>query len=121
LAAASVTLAVLSNSEASADELRVRLDRLGLAGRFRFVFSSRDVRHAKPEPACYQAALDMLRMNAGEVAHVASLQSDLTGATAVGLRAVAVNADAGVQSHCWLRRFDDLVSLCAPLAATAAR
>jgi HAD superfamily hydrolase (TIGR01509 family) len=119
LATASVVLCVLSNSEASADELDARIDKLGLKGRFRFVCSSRDLQHAKPEPACYQAALDRLKLPASEVAMVACLHDDLAGAAAVGLRTFAVNAECGVKADFCLRRFDDLLSTCAPSVAAS--
>jgi HAD superfamily hydrolase (TIGR01509 family) len=117
LSASGVALGVLSNSEASAEELHGRLDKLGLKGRFRFVCSSRDLQHAKPEPACYQAALDLLKLPASEVALVACLQDDLSGAAVVGLRSFAVNAETSVKANHCLRRFDELVAMCAPRAA----
>jgi HAD superfamily hydrolase (TIGR01509 family) len=120
LASAGIVLGVLANSEVNADELKMRLERLSLAGRFRFVISSRDLQHAKPEPACYQAALDSLKLPACEVAVVSYSAHDLAGAKAVGLQAYALNADRGTPADFSLHRFDELLARCAPLVAAAA-
>jgi putative hydrolase of the HAD superfamily len=121
LAGAGVILGVLANSEWSGNELRERIDRLGLKGRFQFVFSSRDLGHAKPEPSCYQAALDTLRMPSHAVAFVSCETDDLAGAAAVGLRTVAVNVDTEAHADFSLRRFDELLTVCVMRAANSAQ
>ncbi len=117
LAGAGIVLGVLANSECCGPELRERIDRMGLLSRFQFVFSSRDLGHAKPEPSCYQAALDMLRLPAHSVGLVSCYIDDLAGAAAVGIRTIAVNAETEAVANFQLQRFDELLAVCVPNAA----
>ncbi len=117
LAGSGITLGVLANSECGADELRGRLDRLGLAGRFQFLFSSRDLGHAMPEGACYQAAIDTLRMPSHCVALVSCQHDELAGAASAGMRTVALNVATFSRPDFAVQRFEDLLSVCTPAAS----
>jgi HAD superfamily hydrolase (TIGR01509 family) len=114
-----ITLATLANSELTATELRDRINRLGLGGRFQTVLSSHDLGSVKPAPNCYQTVLDALRMAPDSVLYVGCLADELSGATAIGLRTAAINADSDAVADHSCQRFDDLVSLCLPAQAAA--
>ena len=114
-----VTLAALANSELPGRELRDQINRLGLGGRFQTVLSSRDLGCVKPTPNCYQAVLDALRFAPESVLYVGCLGDELSGASAVGLRTAAINADPDTLADHSCQRIDDLVSLCLPARAAA--
>jgi len=117
LADAGITLAILANSEWTAEELNERLELLGLGGRFRTVLSSRDMGCLKPELACYASALDVLGLPPQSVGFVGCAAEHLQGAFDVGLRTVAVNCQASqAVNHC-LRHFEELVNVCLPATA----
>ena len=117
LATRNIGLGILANSECGGQELRARLERLSLAGRFQFVLSSRDLGHVKPEAACYQSALDMLRLPAHAVGVVSCHAEDLMGAAAAGLKTVAINLEAFSHSDFTLPRFEELLRICEAAAA----
>jgi len=103
-------LGVLSDSESSAGELRTRLARLGLEGMFDGVISSLDLGTTKPDPRCYQAALEALGLTASQAAFVGHDAEELAGAARAGLRTIGFNCEAGVQAEVLLNRFDDLLA-----------
>jgi HAD superfamily hydrolase (TIGR01509 family) len=112
LQASGVRLAVLSDSESTADQLQARLGRLGLAGRFAAVISSRDLQRTKPDAVCYQAAVSALDLPWAECAFVGHDAEELAGAAAVGLRTIAFNYEPGVAADVHLDRFEQLLQLC---------
>jgi putative hydrolase of the HAD superfamily len=77
------------------------LSELGLAAAVDAVVVSAEVGAVKPDPAIYRAALDQLRVEAPRALFVGdSLETDVDGARAAGLRALlldrrAVAAEAG--------------------------
>jgi HAD superfamily hydrolase (TIGR01509 family) len=119
LATAKIGLGILANSECCGQELCERLERLGLAARFQFVLSSRDLGHVKPEAECYQSALDMLRLPAQSVAVVSCHAEDLMGAAAAGLKTVALNVEAYSHADFTLLRFEELLTVCGASAEPA--
>jgi putative hydrolase of the HAD superfamily len=93
LRAARVPVGVVSNTLFSARAWTHELRRHGLA--VDFVVSSADVRARKPDPAIFRAALDRLRLPAGDVWHVGdSYEKDVRGAAAAGLRPVWFGASS---------------------------
>jgi HAD superfamily hydrolase (TIGR01509 family) len=111
LAARGVTLAVLSDSEQSGEELRGQIAKLGLDGRFTAVVSSIDLEYTKPSPICYRAALNEMRLSAEQVAFVGHDGAELAGARTIGLRTIAINYEPGAKADHYLTRFDELLQL----------
>jgi FMN phosphatase YigB (HAD superfamily) len=112
LTARGVRLAVLSNTVA--DDLSVQLDRLGVAGRFEIVLSSRELGVAKPTPACYQAVIRALDLPEGEIGFVGHDTFELAGAGLAGLTTFAINHGVEAQADVFLSRFEELLCIVAP-------
>jgi putative hydrolase of the HAD superfamily len=84
-------VAVVSNWDVS---LGAVLDRLGVS--VDAVVASAAVGAAKPDPAIFAAALDRLGVAPADAVHVGdSLEHDVAGARASGLRAVLLRRDGG--------------------------
>jgi len=82
-------LAVLSN--AISDAPRVALQRSRLMGLLDAVVCSRDMGVRKPDPRAFLHVLEMLGVEADEAVHVGdSVEADMEGATAAGMRAIWV-------------------------------
>ncbi len=111
LHAAGKTLGVVCNAETSADGVRQRLAALGLDGLFAAVVSSLDLRRTKPDPECYLATLAAMRQTAAVTAFVGHDSVELAGATAVGLRTVAFNAETGAIADRAIGPFEELWDL----------
>jgi HAD superfamily hydrolase (TIGR01509 family) len=106
-----VVLAAVTNSEYPSSVLRERLQALGLEQTFAAVISSFDLHSTKPDPACYQAALEAVRLPAPQVAFVGHDAAELAGATAVGMRTIACNFDPDAQADVFIARFEDLLEV----------
>jgi HAD superfamily hydrolase (TIGR01509 family) len=122
LQSAGIGLAVLSDSESPAEELRQRLEKLGIDGCFSAVFSSLDLGFTKPSVRGYETALAALRLPASQVAFVGHDAEELAGAAAVGMPTIAFNYDPDVTADVYLERFEELLDLVecqAPLAAAS--
>jgi putative hydrolase of the HAD superfamily len=119
LVARGVPLGVVSDSESRAEALREYLDRLGLQGAFGTIISSRDLGCTKPDPRCYLAALDGLRVAPQTAAFVGHDPVELAGARAVGLAAIAFNAPAHCEASIHLRQFRELLTLVPPCRTLA--
>lgn len=122
LQTAGISLAVLSDSESPAEELRQRLEKLGIDSCFTAVFSSIDLGDTKPAALGYQTALAALRLPAGQVAFVGHDAEELAGAAAVGMPTIAFNYDPDVTADVYLERFEELLDLVecpTPLAAAS--
>jgi HAD superfamily hydrolase (TIGR01509 family) len=104
-------LGVLSDSESSSDEISLRLDTIGLGGRFSTIVSSCDLGRTKPDPMTYQTALDKMGLAANETIFVGHDQDELGGATRVGMRTVAFNFDRAVAADVAIGRFDELANV----------
>lgn len=85
LAAAGHRLALLSNAPA---ELAEAIRRLPAARLLEHLLFSCELRAAKPDPACYQAALARLGAQPGAVTFLDDRQPNVAAAAALGLRAV---------------------------------
>jgi HAD superfamily hydrolase (TIGR01509 family) len=106
-----LTLGVLSDSEHSGEVLASRLERLGLHGLFTAVVSSVDIGRTKPDPTCYQTALEAMRMDRDRVAYVGHDAEELAGAARFGLTTIAFNYDQESQADVYLHRFEGLLDL----------
>lgn len=113
-------LAAVTNSEQPAEVLRKRLDQLGLESIFPVVVSSVDLRRTKPDPLCYRAALDAMRLPAAEVAFVGHDAAELAGATRVGMHTVACNFEPEAQADVFIARFEELLEVVQRRAYAAA-
>ena len=109
LKAAGFVLGVLSDSEAPAAQLQQRFIKLGLAGCFSTVVSSVELGRTKPDPRCYQRALDAMNLPPQRVAFVGHDAEELHGAAAVGMPTIAFNYEPGAEADVFIERFDDLV------------
>ena len=101
-------LGVLSDSESSANDIKRRLETIGLGGRFSTVVSSRDLARTKPDPVTYHTALEQMNLAAAETIFVGHDCDELSGATRVGMRTVAFNFDRDVAADKAIQRFDEL-------------
>ena len=111
LAAAGVPMAVVSDSEQTAAELRRHLEGMGLRGLFAAVVTSRDLGQTKPEAVCYEAALDVLRLHAGQVAFVGHDTKELSGAAQLGMQTIGFNCWPETEADLVLSRFNELAEL----------
>ncbi|MDQ3552839.1 MAG: HAD family hydrolase [Chloroflexota bacterium] len=85
-------LAVVTNG--ASDTQRGVLRALGIEGRFHAVIVSGEVGVAKPDPAVFELALDVLDVPADHAWHVGdNVLTDVAGARAAGLTAVWLNRD----------------------------
>jgi putative hydrolase of the HAD superfamily len=94
LRALGARLVVVSNWDVSLHE---RLDETGLAPLVDAVVASAEVGHAKPDGAIFALALERAGVPAAAALHAGdSLDADVAGALAAGLRAVLVARDGAV-------------------------
>jgi HAD superfamily hydrolase (TIGR01509 family) len=120
LRAAGLTLGVLSDSEHPGPELAGQLDRMGMAGMFAAVVSSRDLGRTKPEAHCYESALAAMRLDARQTAFVGHDAEELAGAARAGMQTIAFNFDQEALADVYLTRFDELVDVVLAPALLAA-
>jgi putative hydrolase of the HAD superfamily len=85
LAAAGLPLAMLSNAP---DGLAEAITRLPVAGHFRHLIFSCQLKSAKPDPECYGAALARMGARADEVIFVDDRSANVAAAAALGLQSV---------------------------------
>jgi HAD superfamily hydrolase (TIGR01509 family) len=104
-------LGAVTDSEHPAEVLRSRLDQLGLEDVFTTVVSSFDLRRTKPDPACYLAALEAMRLPAVAVAFVGHEAAELAGAAAVGMPTIACHFEASARADVFIARFEDLLEV----------
>lgn len=88
LSVAGFRLFALANS--SADVLTAQFENAGIAKYFERVISVEEVKAFKPDQRPYRHALDILNLDASEVAMVAAHAWDLAGAKKVGLKTVFI-------------------------------
>jgi putative hydrolase of the HAD superfamily len=97
LRAGGLRLAVVSNWDCS---LRSVLAGLGLAGALDAIVVSAEVGASKPDPAIFEAALRELRCEPRQAVYVGdSLETDILGARAAGLRALLIDRRAPGAAH----------------------
>lgn len=114
-----VIMGVLSDSESPAAELREKLVRLGLADRFQTVVSSCELGRTKPDPLCYQTAVSAMGLTMPRVAFVGHDAEELAGAAAAGMPTIAFNYEPAARADVYLERFDELLAMASPGAASA--
>jgi putative hydrolase of the HAD superfamily len=96
LRARGLRIVVVSNWDCS---LPAWLDRAGLAGLFDGAVSSAVVGAPKPAAAVFEAGLELAGCAAADAVHVGdSVENDVEGARAAGLRAILVQRDGPVPS-----------------------
>ncbi len=83
------------------------------------IISSVEMGFRKPSPAIYATALDQCGVAPRRAAFVGHRTVELDGAQAVGMRTIALHADADARANFRLDRFADLLTL--PLLARAGR
>lgn len=105
---ASIGMVVLSDSESTASLIAERLARIGLAGYFQRVISSRDLGRTKPAADCYRAAMEALQMPAADTAFVGHDTDELNGAARVSMRTIAIHYESDAQADVYLERFTEL-------------
>ncbi len=111
LRASGVKLSVLCNSEHSGETLRRQLAELLGETPWEAVISSLDLKCAMPTAACYQAAIQAMRLPVAEVAFVGHDARELRGAKVQGLATIAFNNDRDARADVYLQRFEDLIEL----------
>jgi FMN phosphatase YigB (HAD superfamily) len=111
LRSAGVKLGVLCNCEHPGEAIRLRLTELLGESPWAAVISSRDLRCAMPDPDCYRAALDAMKLPASETGFVGHDARELRGAKLQGLSTIAFNNDRDAQADVYLQRFEDLLEL----------
>jgi FMN phosphatase YigB (HAD superfamily) len=116
-----IPLVAWADAAEPAGRLAERLDRLGLAGRFRACLTSLDLEAAQPDPRCYQAAIESLHAAAGDTLYVGHDPRHLAGAQRVGLVTVAFNHAADAVARYQLEQFADLVDVAVGGGAVAPR
>ncbi len=90
-----IRVGVLSNSIFPSSQLRFEVERAGLTGRVGFLISSADLGWRKPHPRAFEAALERLGLDVGEVVFVGDrLLVDILGAHGAGMRAVLLGPAA---------------------------
>jgi putative hydrolase of the HAD superfamily len=88
--AAGIRLGLVTNGPSSVQ--RAKLDRVGLTDAFDALLISAEVGAAKPDPRIFEAALEALDAEPGQVWHVGdSLEYDVAGAQAAGVGSVWIN------------------------------
>lgn len=86
-------LAIISDTGFASGKAQDRLlEHNGLRHYFTCTIYSADVGHAKPRPQPFQAALNALEVDAGEVLHVGDNErTDVRGALDMGMRAIRID------------------------------
>jgi len=113
---AGVPLGVLTNGDRTQQLQKV--DRFDLAGYFDAIVCSSDLPHGKPYPIAYTSAVRALGQEAMDVIMVGdSLEHDVQGALAAGLRAVLLDRAGEHRDDdvVTISRLDDLVAATAEL------
>jgi FMN phosphatase YigB (HAD superfamily) len=107
-------LGAVGNADEPSSVLGQQVEHLAGEGLFATIISSIDLKHAMPEPACYLAASQAMKLPAEQVTFVGHGQAELAGAAAVGMRTMAFNCESDVRAETYLRRFEDLLEAVQP-------
>lgn len=108
---AGLSLGVLTNATMPSVEIERQLAALGLAGRFRWIFSSVDLGIALPRREAYTAAVEAMGLAPDQVAFVGHDSGELAGAAKAGLTTVALNHEHGAVASVYLENFHQLASI----------
>jgi HAD superfamily hydrolase (TIGR01509 family) len=102
-------MGLICDSEHSAAELRLRMQRFGIEKLFTTLVSSIDLQRCMPEPETYLSAVKSMNLPPEQVAFVGHDRVELAGAAAVGMATIAFNFDADAQADVHITRFEELV------------
>ncbi len=111
ISSAGIPLAVVSNTEHTSHVLRERLENMGLRNTLTAVVTSRDLGCTKPDPRCYNAALETLDLHAHQAAFVGHDGEELAGATRLGMQTIAFNPSQDLEANALMTRFAELTEL----------
>lgn len=106
-----VLAGVVTNSLFSAAQLKIQVQRLGIAGYLHALVSSADLGVALPEPAVYKAALRALDVEPFEALYVGSQPALVRGANAARLRSVLLVRDGRARDHAGFLAIERLTAL----------
>jgi len=104
-------MGVICDTELPAAVLRQRLHRFGIEKLFPTVISSIDLNRCMPEPACYLAAADAMKLPPEKLVFVGHDRLELAGASAVGMPTIAFNFDSDAQADVHIGRFEELIEV----------
>lgn len=104
-------LGVLSDTESPGHRIRATLDSLEIGCHFAAVISSRDIGHAKPERAAFEAAILAMGISREACAFVGHEAEELDGARNSGLYTIAFNASTDAKADTYLKKFADLTTI----------
>ena len=108
---AGFVLGTVSDCEYPAAAMAERFQRLQLGGLFTAVISSIDLDRTKPDPFCYLAALDAMKLGPQQVAFVGHDSEELAGAAEVGMQIIPLHYDHDAEADVFLGRFDELLEV----------
>ena len=108
---AGLSLGVLTNTTLPSVDLERQLAMLGLAGRFRWIFSSVDMGIALPRREAYTAAVEAMGLTPDQVAFVGHDSGELAGAAKAGLTTIAIHHELGADANVYLENFHQLASI----------
>jgi HAD superfamily hydrolase (TIGR01509 family) len=111
IAGAGIPLAIVSDTEHSSETFREHLEEMGLRDTLTAVVTSRDLGRTKPDPRCYEAALEALDLHARQTAFVGHDADELAGAARLGMQTIAINTSQEVEADILLTRFVDLLDV----------
>jgi putative hydrolase of the HAD superfamily len=106
-----LSLGILTNATVPSVDIERQLPTLGLAGRFRWIFSSIDLGIAMPQRAAYCAAVEAMGLSPQQVAFVGHDSDELAGAASAGMTTVAINYCHGALANIYLDNFHQLASV----------
>jgi FMN phosphatase YigB (HAD superfamily) len=104
-------LAVLSDSVHGRRTKWLIFKRIGLEGVFDAVFCSCDIGHVKPSPAAYRLVMRHFGAKPAETVFIGHSRDELDGASAIGIRTIAVDREKGARADYYARKFSDIPAI----------
>lgn len=86
-------------------------DRYGFGRVWDCVISSKEIGVRKPSPVMYEKALSQAGILPDEAVFVGHKKSELIGASAVGMKTVAINFDHDTKADCLIQQISDLLKI----------
>jgi putative hydrolase of the HAD superfamily len=111
LQAAGFPLALLCEADCPAGQIREELQRLSIGDYFGPIIGSFDLGRAKPDPACFEAALAALQLASDQAAFVGHDTDELAAARRLGMPTVAFNYEPGAEADFHCSHFPELLEL----------